>query len=321
MTEVPRVQSLADLGKLFPEFSFARPDENGSEPGILTTLQNIYRNKRLTGPNSVPIRHSTASAIIRTLETDETERKKAGIHAIMIGPPDAEKRMTGSLVFIYPVYVVFPYFGIFRYLPAHRLSLANAYSSLDLAISQDVLHQVDNLVTAAAEQVPEKPHELYNRLLQEIKMTDSLIKEQKDLVNTNTHWDRQFRLQNGVETIRTTPIMEKLNWIKTQRIHEYLITADALTKENPGLAPLYTVSSKTAPDSIHKTLEMCKLADLSLLARLVNPAVLTHMARGASTAFTNINLQALSMGKARYLHGSSLASDRSHHETAKILGL
>lgn len=322
MPEKPTLRNLSGLEKLFPYHNL--PDAlpivgDLAEKGILTILRETYVRRH--DPSPIPARRRELYAVNAALGTTQMEREEAGIKVIMIGPSDANERMTNTPVFIYPVYVVFPYFRLFKYLSAHRLSLSNLYHSSDWTISQDALNHVDNLVTAAAEQIPEKPHELYNRLLQEIKMADSLIKEQKDLADAYTHWDKKRRLQDGIHTIHTTKTMDGLNKIKTSRIHEYLITAKKLTEEKPGLNPLYIPSSKTAADSMHTTLEMHMLTDLSLVARLVDPAVQASVDKGRSKVSTNINLQELSRGKARYLNGSSSAVDRSHYDTAKILGL
>lgn len=310
MNEKRTLHSLADLRVLLPDFK--QPDALPADtPGILSKLQQAY-SRRSDDLSLIPARLQVLYAVKAALETTQMEREKAGIKAIMIGPPDAKERMANSSVFIYPVYVVFPYSRLSKYLLANRLSLSNCYRSSDLTISQDALNHVDNLVTAAAEQIPEKPHELYNRLLQEIKMTDSLIKEQKDLADANTHWDKKLRLRDSIHTIHTTATMENLNQIKTDRIHEYLITAKKLTKEEPGLNPLYILSSKNAADSIHATLEMSMLTDLERVTRLVDPTAPARVVRGYFTVYTNINLQEL-LRKARYLN--------AHHEVAGILGL
>ena len=326
MVQAERTETFRSFAELGAVFNIAQaPDRDYADFDYFTTLpvskklrdaHHAHINKQ---PNEKPMRQMATRAV---LEMDPLERGRQRIHPIVYAPMDKQGQMITSDVFTYQIHTVFPHLGGFQYLSTSRLAMQYAFA-INPTISQDTLAVIDVLVQNQAELRPETPYDRYNRLVQEIKMADSLIKEQKVCASQRTERGRAYDVSKESSLRQITGRMNELNDTKTARILEYLKLAQNLEAAFPRISPLYTVNGQDACDGNHRTLIMHNPLENNRQRRLIDqtiPAVLV-LPEKKLVFTTNINIAIAMQGKTNCLAGSELPADQASFEMCEILGL
>lgn len=261
-------------------------------------------------------------AIVTALQTGEGARKQSNVSLIVMAPLGEDHKIIPAEILTYPVYVVFHHID-FRFFQRVEYSRLSVYDALNPEASRfpsrAALEEVDLQVMAAAELRPELPHERVNRLLQQVKIVDSLIKEQKGFTNARFSPDGIRGLQAGVSPSRAN--REHLYELKDANIQAYLTAVMDLLVEEPELAPLFTTSDGLAQDNNHLTLEMSIIKDRNLMERLLYRGTQPDLFNHGFRASTNINTQELSLSKDRVAMGRALERDIRRAQMARLLGL
>lgn len=262
-------------------------------------------------------------AIQSALEMKPEDRTKSGIRLIATVPLDQQGQLICAETLVYPIHTTFPYGAGWRFLSISNLALGDVYGDNGGTISPAVLQQVNQLVIANAGLVQENPYERYNRLSQQVKMVDSLIKEQKELAGRQEKHpvNRRPSLTDSVAMTPTTDRMEGLNGQKRDQILEYLQASQKLMEDYPHIDSLYRLSLEPTMDSMHPTLQMWLLRTEPLLRRLFDPTRPVSITRSPSSVATRINLRVISQARERVLAGTSRNGDHSYYQIARILGL
>lgn len=317
-----KFHSFADLGAVFNITQ--APDRQHADFAYFATLpvRKKLRDAHHAHINKQPYEKPMRQMAIRTvLEMDPLERRRQRIRSIVYAPLNEQGQMTTSDVFTYQIHTLFPHLGGIQYLDISRLALQNAFGS-EMGISTDLLGEIDTLIQNQAELRPETPYDQYNRLVQEIKMADSLIKEQKVCASQGTERRRAYDVSMEASLRLITARMNQLNDIKTTRILEYLGLAQNLESAFPKLSPLHTTNRQYTNDTNHLTLEMHVPVEASLRQRLIDPTVRVALRESQLTFTTNINTEnVLQRKKNCFPNGCKLPQDQASFEMCKILGL
>lgn len=327
----PRPLTLADLGSALYGIPPARPSST-PEVGIDlvsfrslplgTMFNNTYTHRHRSEDPKQTARGMRNMAIAATLETNSATRKESNVSLVVMTPLDQALRIISAEILTYPVYVVF-YHTNLRHFERVEYSRMSVYNALHLEAgsfpSRADLEQVDQLIMAAAELRPELPHEKVNRLLQQVKIADSLIKEQKGIAAARFSPNGISGLRAGVSPSWAN--RDYLYNLKEENIKEYLTAVMDLLVEQPELAPLFTTSKRAAQDPNHLAIEMHMIKDRNLMARLLYRGTQPDLFNSGFQASTNINTQEINMSRKEVAMGRGLDRDITRDQIANILGL
>ncbi len=252
------------------------------------------------------------------LETTPHEKARQRIRSIAYVPLNKQGQMVAADIFNYQVYTVFPYFQYSHFLSVSRLALQSAFGRGEEGISSDLLMAIDELVGREAELRPETLYDRYDRLIQEVKMTDTLIKEQKNFTRyQRTDIKKPYDVEDVIAVRVSTAIMDQLNDAKHAHILAYLKTADDLFAVSPHLPPLYALTD--AFDTKHRTLQMHVPYESSIQQRLLDPTIPVTLIDGKFMLETTINI-GYARQKRDSFPSSKLPEDQVAFEMCEMLG-
>lgn len=329
------VRSLADLGQLFPEFELRVPRRMGYTDierleefhglSLAQKLQTAYGLKEDPKARGVGYINLKAAALCEALQADQGLRDDNNVRVIAFLPGEDLTALMASRMFTYPVYVIFPCMGSSRYLSTSRVAAAG-YDEVrggeEAVPTLEALQFTDALVKRCAEIREERSLHRCNRLVNQIKITDSLIKGEKRVADRQMGGIRDFKATRDFGRRNTTVALERLNQYKAGQIIEYLQYADTLVKEYPCLSPLYSLSRATAWDTLHLTLEMWLVSFQPFLRSLLDSSARVCVARSKDYMTTNLNKQELLNSRSRFLSGRvSIAFDVNNYNIAALLGV
>lgn len=296
LTELEAFFRLPLLGKLITAYQFTR-NQDGSCP---TAMKQI--------------------ALKETIKLSAESREKLGVQVVACVPLDDQGKLFVRPITTYPIYVVFPFYNGRRYLATSRLALSDVFSQPGEEISRGALRYIDTFVSTQAVLIPENKCDGYNRLCQEVKMADSLIKQEKSIALVEHHRLQGVRLRDAITTTSRTGLMDKWNRLKHWKILECLVRTQDLIDKHLGSKALYALSSGTF-DGLHRTLQFQQVRSGLILSRLVEPTRVFPFAISSVMISTMINTQVIRAAKGRYLQGNAKEGDPQDYGIAVILGL